>query len=388
MASCKLCGEEDCDRHGFFLGKTVTLEEFSGSSPPEVFIGRWNYPNIYTGILSPTEYGDTQVLSSPELWHERKLSVEDILRNRNKLIYGRTQSNIRKLQTRFLSVLQEVAITHKPIATEFTLKRPIIKHEEQTANVPLIAHAAEVQNVRLEENPTVQKKVEYLVHDDAVKSRDAILELDKVGIATSSISKLLSAGLLGMRVRRKLVPTRWSITAVDDTLSKEKLENIRLYSEVSEISVFSAEYLGNHYEFLLLPGTFAFEVIEISMKNFGVLHDYESHFSRKRYADEVTGAYYVNRLALTEYLERVRKQGQCLVMREIRPEYSAPLGVGILRQVSREAFSRKQRIFSTLQEAFADIQTRLQLQIDNFLQKSWILQHYGKQKKLKDFFLD
>src|SRR3989338_5132928 len=110
MTICKICGKEDCNRHGFFLGKTVKFQEFSGSSPPEVFVGRWNYPNIYTGILSPTSYGDTSILSSPELWHERKLSIQDILRNRNTLIYGRKQSNIKKLQTRFLSILQEVAM--------------------------------------------------------------------------------------------------------------------------------------------------------------------------------------------------------------------------------------------------------------------------------------
>ena len=198
--------------------------------------------------------------------------------------------------------------------------------------------------------------------------------------------KLLSAGLLGLKKNRKLVPTRWSITAVDNALSKEKLKKIRYYPEIKEISVFNAEYLGNHYEFLLLPDKYSFEVIEISMKNYGVWHDHETFFPRKKYADSVTGAYYANRLALTEYLEKIKRQARCLVLREIRPEYYAPLGVGILRQISREAFAQTPETFPTLKEALHLIQNRLRQTITNFTRKSILLENYGKQKKITDFF--
>jgi len=39
---CKICGREDCDRHMFFLPKTKKISEFSGSSPPDIFVGKWN----------------------------------------------------------------------------------------------------------------------------------------------------------------------------------------------------------------------------------------------------------------------------------------------------------------------------------------------------------
>ncbi len=381
---CKICGKENCDRHGFFIGKPVKLEQFSGSSPPEVFIGRWGYPRVYTGILSPPEYGDTAVLTSAELWHARKLGIQEILAQRQKLIYGRTQQSIKQLGTKFLGVLKEVAMTHKPIAAEFQLKKGILPHKEQASNVPLIPRAAEVKHVKLQENPEVHKKVDYLVQDTDALAQTALLELDKTGLQTSLLSKLLSAGLLGQGFRRKLVPTRWSITAVDDMLSKDKLKRIRFFPELNEICVFNAEYVGNHYEFLLLPGVWSFEVIELS--NHGVWHDYETHFPRKNYADEVTGAYYANRLAVTEYLEKIGKQAVCLVFREVRAEYSAPLGVGILRQTSREAFSKPPEKFSTLNEAYASIRSRLRFPLDSFLGKSVLLQDYGKQKKLQDFF--
>lgn len=386
MSKCKICGQENCKKHSILLGRTINIKEFSGSSPPEIFVGKWNYPDVYAGILSPTEYGPTGIMSSPEEWHKNKLQIPDILSLRNKLIYGRTTNNIKKLDSKFHSVFKEVAMTHKPVATSFTLKDSISQQQEQDSRTPLISHAAQIEQVKLEENPKIKEKVDYLVNDTDAKSVSSMLELEKSGIETSSIIKLLSAGLLGLKKNRKLVPTRWSITAVDDTLSKEKLKRIKFYPEISDILVFSAEYLGNHYEFLLLPEKFSFEVIEISLKSQGVWHDYESFFSRKTYADSVTGAYYVNRLALCEYLEKIRRQCQCIVFREVRPEYSAPLGVGILRQVSREAFSNPGIKFNTTKEALENIQSRMKIPLNNWTDKSIILKEYGKQKKLSSFF--
>ena len=78
MNICRICGKEDCKKHEFkFNNKTIT--EFSGSSPPEIFIGKWNYPHVYIGILSPQERGNTELLSSQELWHKNKIDIPSIL---------------------------------------------------------------------------------------------------------------------------------------------------------------------------------------------------------------------------------------------------------------------------------------------------------------------
>ncbi|MCU0642559.1 MAG: hypothetical protein MUF61_03225 [archaeon] len=391
MTQCRICGEENCKKHSFLIGKKVEIRQFSGSSPPEIFVGKWNYPNVYTGILSPTESGDTQILSSAELWHERKLSIPEILDLRNQLIYGRAQNNVKhplsQSQTsKFISVMQEVAMTHRSVSTEFKLKKPITKNYENDKKTPLIAKAADIEHARLQENPKIHSKVDYLVNDTDVKSTTAMLELHKSGISTSNIIKILSAGLLGLKSNRKLVPTRWSITAVDDTISKNKLKTIKLLPEIPEFQVFNAEYLGNHYEFLLLPDKFSFEVIEISLSSGGYWHDYETFFPRKTYADDVTGAYYVNRLALCEYLERVHRQAKCIVFREVRPEYTTPMGVGILREISRAAFSRPAQKFSTLNDALNAIQHRIKQPIANYTTKSILLRDYGKQRKISQFF--
>jgi len=216
----------------------------------------------------------------------------------------------------------------------------------------------------------------------------------KTGIPVSDVIKILSAGLLGMKTQRKLVPTRWSITAVDDGLSKDLLKRIRYYPEIGEIMLFHAYYVGNHYEILLLPDKFSFEVIEAEMKgglwNKGneveLMQDYELFGGRKSYANEVTGAYYANRLALAEYLEKTQKQASAVFFREARPEYHAPLGVGILRECCRAAFRNPSEKFATLDEAFAKMKDRLKLSPNIFREKSEILKEYGKQKKLNQWF--
>jgi len=376
-----------------FLPKAKT--HFSGSSPPEIFIGRVGYPFVNTGILAPQEQGETEIYSMPELWFEKQASIEQILSFRGRLIYGRFKSRIKAQNiSRFSEVMKEIAISSSPVSTEIFLKKPFKKKFNLDSHIPLIGNPAPLKAIRLEENPHIEKKVEYLVEDDDAKANLAIKELYRGKIPVSSIIKVLSAGILGLKTQRRLVPTRWAITATDDTLSKFLLEKIRFYPEISEFLLFHADYLGNHYEFLLLPDKFSFEVIEAKMSgsvwnpagSLYLAQDYENFEGRKSYADSVTGAYYANRLALCEFLDRIKRQASCLVMRECRPEYYAPCGVGILREASRHAFSKQPERFPTLQEALKKAQERMRLPVSVFHEKSWLLKEHGKQTRISQYF--
>jgi len=189
-----------------------------------------------------------------------------------------------------------------------------------------------------------------------------------------------------------MVPTRWSITATDDTISKQHLEKIRYFQEINQITLFSGNFLGNYIEALLLPGHFAFEAIEAWMEGnvfsgetTQLVQDYESFAGRKKYAFNVTGGYYAMRLPLTEHLTKIKRQATALIFREIRPEYYAPLGVGIVRETTRRAFNSKPKHFDTIEEAFKNIQSRMTLPMEQVKQKSWTLKNYGKQKTLGNF---
>jgi hypothetical protein len=391
---CRICGKPDCKEHLFSFKNIKIITEFSGSSPPEIFVGRHNYPNVNIGILSPQEKGNTEILSSQEIWHKQRLSMPEIISLRNKLIYSRTKGNVKRAiqpntsninDKNFLRTMQEVSMSSKSISAEFKLLKPISANKEKDSYIPIIANSAQVKSVRLEENPIIEKKIDYLVNDTDARAKDSILELNKSKISVQSIIKILSAGLLGKKLTRKLIPTRWAITSVDDTISKEKLKKIKYYQEISDFLVFHSEYLGNNYNFLLLPDKFSFEVIEINQDNPELSwHDYESFFPRKTYAESVTGAYYANRLALSEYLEKIQKQCSCIVFREINPEiYTQSMGVGILREISRDALNKQPQVFSTLNEALLEVQSRLRLNIKTFTDKSIILKNYKKQARLE-----
>lgn len=361
---------------------------FSGSSPPEIFVGKYGYPNIYSGILSPIKYGNTESFSSPERWFEKKLEIKEILEYRKQLIYSRFKTKVKnaRLESNLHNALNQVSMAKKSVSAEFFLTKPPKFKIIKESSIPIIGNPAPLKRVRLEENPKIEKKVDYLVSDTKLKAAEGIKELYKNRIETSNIIKILSAGLLGLNSQRKLVPTRWSITAVDDTLSKEQLLKIRTFKEINDLLVFHGEYLGNHYEILLLPDKWSFEVIEIAETTKQAWQDHEFFFPRKKYADNVTGGYYAIRLGITEFLLKNQRQATVLVFREVGKEYNVPLGVGILRELGRGIFQKQGKKFQTIKEALEDINTRFKLDVSEFTNKSVLLEEFGKQKRLNEWF--
>lgn len=368
--------------------------EFSGTTPPEIFVGRYNYPEVFSGILAPAEHGDTEALSMPELWHKNKSSILDIMNFRSRMIYSRFTTSIRSSKDKLKDKMQEFALASKPVDASFTLKKKPHASIELDKHVAMLGNPAPLEKVSIDSNIKVEKKVDYLSNDTDVKATLAMNELYNSKISVSNIIKILTAGLLGKKFQRKLVPTRWAVTATDDTLSKAMLENIKHYPELQEYQLFNANYLGNYYEILLMPSCWSFEVIEISSQGYfgkgiqkepAAWQDYEFFKGRKEYANSVTGAYYANRLAVSEYLERIHRQASCLIFREVREEYFAPCGVGILRETCRSAFEQKPKKFNTVDEAFEDAQTRLKFPISVFTQKSILLRNSKEQKKLFQF---
>jgi len=402
-----------CKGKGWCGHKCIILEKikqffpktkihFSGSSPPEIFVGRNFYPEVYAGILAPQEKGNKEEMSLPEIWYKKNLSIKEILNYRGSLIYSRFKSKIKEprkqnQKNKFLNVMQEISLADKSVSIEFHLKKPVnISTLTIDHNLPVIGNPAPLKSIKLEENPHIKRKVDYIVEDTDNKAANSIIELYKNNITeTSNIIKILSAGLLGLKKNRRLVPTRWAVTATDDTISKNLLEKIRFYPEINEILLFHGYYVGNHYEFLLLPYKFAFEVLEAYFsgsiwnpfsKNVNIAQDYERFNGRKKYASNVTGAYYTARLAVCEYLEKIKKQAYTIVFREERPEYNAPLGVGILRELSRDAFKKQPEKFETIKQALNKMQERMKLNVFNLAEKSVLLKEYKQQKRLQEIF--
>ncbi|WP_456321621.1 Nre family DNA repair protein, partial [Palaeococcus sp. (in: euryarchaeotes)] len=335
-AVCKgrklLCGRPTCPilerfRVAKKLEPKINKREIFGSSPPSLFVGEFGYPKVRIGPLVPPLEGNTSNLDSPLKWENR--SIRDILYYRSLLVMGETKAdvNVRK-SGRILGEIQELAMSIKPVDSEILLKRKPILKVLPSEFAPPIGPKAELLDFELTENPKIPRKTDYVVSDE-LKAEHAVMILYNSGFDEYYIIRLLSAGLLG--IQRKLVPTRWSITAVQDTIGKHLRKEIIHYEPINEFELYFHEFLGNRYTVLLMPETYAFELLEVWLKGslFGseepqVIHDYEDFRGRKEYVKETAGAYHAARLSVLEALRKRGRQARILVFREVTPKYYAP----------------------------------------------------------------
>src|SRR5205807_7566166 len=101
-----------------------------------------------------------------------------------------------------------------------------------------------------------------LVSDTDLRAGEAVTDLYDHGITQSQITRVFSVGLLGTKDRRRLVPTEWSITAVDDILAKGLVDEVRGLPWIPEFEVTNASGLANNVAILLFPQAFMFEGLE------------------------------------------------------------------------------------------------------------------------------
>jgi hypothetical protein len=189
------------------------------------------------------------------------------------------------------------------------------------------------------------------------------------------------------------VPTRWSITAVDSIISKELMEKVKTFPEISEYRVYESRYLDNIFEVLMLPNAWSYEAIEAwypgtvwnpNGRNIVMFSDWEGYEGRTTYA-EIGGCYYAARLAVCEQLIKERRQATVIVLREAHPGYIMPVGVWQVRENVRNAMRQKPYAFKTLDEALKWIANRFQIPLQRWIMRSELLKNALFQKRITDF---
>jgi len=363
-------------------------KDFTGTSPPSVFVGSYEYPKVFIGVLSPpVQQPSTSILDSPETWFKNRATIEQILSLRGELVYSRFKSDVNSSKGKLIDVVQEVAMAKRSTDVEVNLKKhPRFVFDLNTHTTP-VGSPATMISARVTENPKVEKKVDYLISDVDLLAENAVLSLYKFGIPVSRIEKIFSSGMLGVQMQRKFVPTRWGITAVDDMIGKNIREKVKDFPEIDEVRLFHSEYIGNHYEVMLIPGAYQFELVEFWGKVFGMPSfsaDYEPFQGRKNYANHTHGAFYAGRLAVMEYLEKIRRQATVLIVREVRSEYSIPVGIWQLRESVRDAMSGGHETFATVQDAIKRISERIYVK-GKWVPHSRIMTDRREQKKITQF---
>ncbi len=385
-----LCGLSYCPllkrKERFQKISAKTKKSFLGSSPPSVFVSWNNYPNISLAPLSPPEIQEnSEFLDYPEEWFG--LPSEKIIEFRESLIrpFKKFSAYSASNPSYDLMQIQEINMAKKSTALEINLSSPLKAKVDFFDSIAPLGPVAQMHSFELQDNPKVEPKIEKAASDTDALSSDVMYELYK-HYPPSSIYKLLSVGLLGQQKRRKLVPTRWAITAVDQNLSQKNIDKIKEFSQIDSYQVYSSSYLGNYFYILLLPDVWAFEQIEFWQPNTiwtenteAYLSDFEFFKGRKDYPSNTEGAYFASRLAVSEHLLKQKKQATAIVYRTITKEYQQPLGVWVIRETVKNALSKEPLLFSSL----ANAKQFLELKIGKkFLCSSHLLNNYSKQTRL------
>ena len=328
-------------------GNLFSSDSISGTSPPSVFVGSYNYPKVFVGPMVPPVHGNTELLDNPEKWKGKTL--EEIINFRLKLVRGIQQTPIEQTEGRYIENLQEVTMSSKPTDLD------LIFNKKTSSNISIDGESApfgpvgEIKSAKFS-GSTSTKPIEKIFYDKDMKAQDAVLKLYNSGIEISKIQKCFSIGMLGKK--RKLVPTKWSITATDDIISKSMVNKILENNLIDTCKIFSYEHLGNIFSVILFPHRWIFEMVEAWYSN-GVLgfgSDNEDARGMK-HPPHIAGAYFAAKLAVSEYLLKNKIQAGVLIFREIRSEYAIPVGVWQVREGIREAMRQKPKIMSDFNQA-------------------------------------
>ena len=377
----------------------VTDDALVGSVSPSIFVGRSDYPKVSTGILSPVGHEDDagRFETSGE-WYDEGVGIADVFERRTSLLNSNRTGvgvDVHDAWDGFTGVQREIAIADRPVGVEVGLDgRPDVDYDVSRDDVATpVGPRATAQSADLTENPHVPRPVEKTLEDDDWQAQGAINYLYRRGFDVYDINTILSAGALGQAENRKLVPTRWSITAVDDTVGQYLRGTLRGNQSVDSVQVHHNEYLGNSFWVILAPGNWEYELV--AMKAPGSIWNpdpeagtylasaHESFEGRTGYVDETAGAYYAARLGVLEQLSEIGRQGKALVLRHVSDDYWGPVGVWQVREAVRHAFEGEHGTAETLSGAISEVGTHLPVSEARLRRKSTMAA--GLQSSLLEF---
>ena len=378
-AECKgkgMCGLPRCPITSRFYAQLAVkpASSYQGSSP-SVFIGSYGYPEVRGG---PLLIDDSD---NPPQWLRQGLGIDDIVGIRARTIRG--SSGIHH----FSDNLQEIAISSDPVDVDVAFEKPVAFSLTFDGTVAPVGLSGQLKAMEVTGSARVDRAVDRVTSDSDLGATDACVSLMESDIDVYQIAKLMTAGLLGKR--RHFVPTRWAITAVDDTLSIRLKKQIAAFPPLEEILVFSGEIFGNRIVCILMPGDWKYEMIEIWGRHtlWGgeqeiIVQDREG--MTKRGYSPISGAYYSARLAVCEYLVSIRRNARVILIRSISSDYWAPLGTWVIREAARQAMANPSYVLPSLDAAVQEASAHLGF--DRWVHHSTLLPEIRTQRTIFSFY--
>ena len=401
-AICKgsryLCGKTRCPimvKVNYYLRSVPLMasEDIAGVSPPSVFIGRIGYPHVYAGPLVPPVSEDTSLYDLPEQWFGK--TIDEIVGFRSLLIRGKHRVHVQKFSEggKIMDQTRELALAENGVEMELNLTKKPRGFIFMDDNVQPFGPSAPIRDLQLG-NARFEHRIEKAYNDIDLNAGQAVRELYGKGVIVTKIQRAFSVGAFGLEKNRRLVPTRWSITAVDDIISKNLVANVKTCPEINEFRVYESSYLDNLFEVLMIPGQWSYECMEAwypgtvwnpNGKDTCIFSDWEGNNGRSTYAT-IGGCYYSARLAVCELLANERRQATVIVLREARPGYIMPVGVWQVRENVRNAMRQRPHMFKTIDDSLKFIAGRFEIPLKRWVMQSALLKAALFQKKLTDYF--
>ena len=362
-------------------GHLFSSDSLSGTSPPSVFVGSYGYPKVSVGPMVPPIHGDTSILDSPEKWKGK--SLEEIVNFRLNLIRGVKKIPNEQTDGRYIESLQEVTMSSKPTDSDLLFQKPTSPKVSLDGEGAPFGPVGEIKSAKFSGTSSV-KSIEKIFYDKDLKAQDAVMTLYNSGIEISKIQKCFSIGMMGKK--RKLVPTKWSITATDDIISKSLTGEVLDYGLIDSYKIFSYEHLGNSFSVVLFPHRWIYEMIEAWYSN-GILGFGSDHEDARgiHHPPAIAGAYFAAKLGVLEYLSEKKIQAGVIILREIRPEYAIPVGVWQVREGIREAMKQKPILSDNFDNALHLASQKMSVSKSEWLSHGNI-STLMRQKTLSDFF--
>ncbi len=361
--------------------------ELDGSTPPSVFVGSWNYPKVYAGPMMAPEHGDTSLMDTPEDWIASRASIKDVVGFRMNLVRGKRAVGVTDLDDRLVEKLRSIALSSKSVEGEVSFRsepRGSYLTGESAPHGP----SAELEGFTVG-NCRWDRSLEKTYYDTDLKAGDAVMGLYEKGLPFSRIQKAFSVGSMGTGKKRRMVPTRWSITACDSTLADALLKRVRHYPVTDVFRVYEFDSLNNRYAVILTPTPWQYEWIEAFLHVMGrgvaVFGDHETTAGKKGYSS-VGGCYYSCKFAVLEALEKLKEQAGAIILREAYRGY-VPLGVFNVRENVRAALKQPFREFHGLKEALVHAGEKFELPVSRFIRESSLLREMlvSRQSTLSEY---
>ena len=369
-------------------------------SPPSVFIGsRLKYPEINVGILSPLEKDENAwVYDDAKYWAENNFEINQVLHLRNSLLNSRFRTKVTdaRMNKKFMNLIKDVAISSKPVEVEIELKNRIRSGNEKDKILTPLGMSANFEKAKIIGNVQINRHLDKILNDE-LKVSDSMKILYENNFDEYSLSKILSVGVLGLKKDRRLVPTRWSITASDDILGKQLLKKVRDYKWLEDYELFYEEFMGNQYIILMFPNVWSFELFELYFPGSSwnpsaeikASTDFEGFDGRTKYAFNTAGGYYAARLPILKYLDSIKKQASVVVIRIETPSYWASLGVWVVRESVKKALNKKIKFSSKkelLDSAKGISKIKYQFDTENIFKTSKLIRSINLQRNLTEYF--